>query len=79
MILGLIVTIFSMLGIYGYFTSNLTLLYIGFGFAIFEHLFRNIFWATKRIYHNMVSIISKFVANSIWCKLVAGNCYMFML
>lgn len=37
MILGIITTIFSSLGIYGFFTNNYVLLYIGMGFVIFEH------------------------------------------
>ena len=38
MILGICSTIFAGLGIYGFFNDNLTLLYIGMGCVILEHL-----------------------------------------
>ncbi len=38
MILGIVTSIFAGLGIYGFFNDSLTLLYIGMGFVIFEHL-----------------------------------------
>lgn len=38
MVLGIIVTIFSLLGIYGYFSSNFVLLYIGLAFVILENI-----------------------------------------
>lgn len=38
MILGIIATIFSLLGIYGYFSGNTIFLYIGLSFVIVEHI-----------------------------------------
>ena len=38
MILGIIVTIFSLLGIYGFFSGNFVLLIIGMIFVIIEHV-----------------------------------------
>lgn len=38
MILGIIVTVFSVLGIYGFFAENFILLYIGMTLTIVEHI-----------------------------------------
>lgn len=78
MIIGIVSTIFSTLGIYGFFTGNLFLLYLGMFFVIIEHLI-GIYTGQEKPRNYMAYFILCYWYDFCWSQLATSYCRMFML